>query len=545
VLALFPQQYETQIGDGAGSNVRAYGGRAGPRINLFRTRCYAHVLSTVTGRSYGVVDGLLSGAIAIALAFSPGGATTTFRKALALVIEHSVVVVDTLPPPPGHQDLRLRDARLDLFLPATPAGMARRHVLETSLHGDMEADRIKWCVVGGADVTAVAAWSKRVADAMLPTKLKIFSRTRWLSLLDSLTDIALIASMHNLLHRVLPLWKLQMKGQPITPAILMRQCGGRVAAFDVSDSDSEVDENVKPGPNTWQEWNRLQRRDAGVFARSKASKAGITITVTCLEPMVKLLHHVEYVSKDSWLQEQMAAAVGGQPCFTRAEEAMSGIAVRRCIATTTTLLTSNASWLAISPEDFTEATTGVAFCMLSRTVCGLSQLLHIPQRSWTLQIFRLLRDPTVAVQLTMSPPCMRCPFVQAFLERWDTVAKLTSAECRSELYMVALCVKFDTCDVECLHASIRRRLAHRVQTHQEDLPSASASFFLAQARRGLHGPVHRRRPPGEQRRAKAKSAKHVVRRKGKFKGKRTGGGCVCVRYCVSVCVVCVCVCVCV
>ena len=108
IEGLFPNKYELHRGDGAASNVRAFAGLAsafdGASIS---TRCNAHIASTVTGRTYGTVPGLISGVIALGLSFKPGGATSVFRGVLREVLEASFEVVS---PPLQQLDMSLSDS---------------------------------------------------------------------------------------------------------------------------------------------------------------------------------------------------------------------------------------------------------------------------------------------------------------------------------------------------------------------------------------------------------------------------------------------------
>ena len=104
-----------------------------------------------------------------------------------------------------------------------------------------------------------------------------------------------------------------------------------------------------------------------------------------------------------------------------------------------------------------------------------------------------------------------------YLEVWDTADKLRSSEFRAILYPLALQIKFDTCDLECLMASLRRRNKARLQTHQQDIEQLSADFVLQRCR--LWSPVEpcSGRPGWTEQRIRR-------RRSGKLAGKRSGGG---------------------
>ena len=109
----------------------------------------------MTGRTYGTVPGLISGVIALGLSFKPGGATCFFRGVLREVLEASVEVVSSPSPTVGHESVRLRDIRLNLFLPSGDEGRSRLRELQECLHGDVDSNTVKWCCPGGATPEAI------------------------------------------------------------------------------------------------------------------------------------------------------------------------------------------------------------------------------------------------------------------------------------------------------------------------------------------------------------------------------------------------------
>ena len=518
--------YEVQVGDGAAANSKAFRGRGDGDKMLYRTSCFAHKVSTVTGRSYQVVDGLLSGVIALALSLAPGGAMDSLRTVIAEILQRSLVVHKVLPPLPHHAHAQRRDEFLKLLLPATPLGLQRKVTLQTSMHGDLDADEIVLCKIGGAAEEERKQWAKEVAVALLPHNIQTFSRTRWLNRVDSISDVALLAGTHNLLQRALPVWHRYMKGEKLS-RIFSAMPAAASSNWNISDSESEVCEDAKPGPNSWQAWNRLQRRDACRLAKCKGTRGGLVVTVKVLQPMTQLLHRIEHLGTDKWLCEQQAASISGGVGKTLGEEVAGGAAESACVSSLLALMIDTGTWSEIGHSDRTQELCGIAFCMLSRMACGVHQLMQVPLREWSVQMFRIIHDPTVAQALRASPACMQDEFTVKFLQRWNTVQRLRSPACLSELTMLSSVAAWNNCDIECSFASIRRRVVSRVQTHQDNLQSGSAAFVLMQARSWVHGTPHKKTCRGRTSRrpnTTANTRKRRVRKKGRFKGKVAGGG---------------------
>ncbi len=93
--------------------------------------CDAHVISVVTGRTYGVIDGAISGIVSVVLALRPGASFAGVRRALREVLEASLDIVDS-PPPPFADSAHMQQQRalLDLCLPNTAEGLRHKAIIQ-------------------------------------------------------------------------------------------------------------------------------------------------------------------------------------------------------------------------------------------------------------------------------------------------------------------------------------------------------------------------------------------------------------------------------
>lgn len=93
-----------------------------PDAVRMRLPCSAHIASTVQGRVFGCVGGLISGIIACSLAMRPSGAVNCFRAQVAKVLKASAVVHDVARPALDDPRVLHRNAVFDLFLPPQDLG---------------------------------------------------------------------------------------------------------------------------------------------------------------------------------------------------------------------------------------------------------------------------------------------------------------------------------------------------------------------------------------------------------------------------------------
>ena len=163
-----------------------------------------------------MVDGCVTGVLALALAMASGGAWATFRRQLIDVLM-TVHVVDGAAP----RDLAMT-RRIALFgiclQKKSEVAIQRRAQLNEDINSDISSNRITWYSLGGATEQQKKAWARRVAKNLMPSRILKFSRTRWLGSLDSITSCALVSNAWNLLPRVVTRWKDAMEGRCPGPA---------------------------------------------------------------------------------------------------------------------------------------------------------------------------------------------------------------------------------------------------------------------------------------------------------------------------------------
>jgi hypothetical protein len=173
-------------------------------------------------------------------------------------------------------------------------------------------------------------------------------------------------------------------------------------------------------------------------------------------------------------------------------------------------------WAVLPLSSCTVSCSNLAFAMLSTGWCYMESLMFSKNCGYPLRLWTLLKRPECATSILRDPVCVKDKFTLMFLASFPTVAALQSEECRAELLCCSVMARRAVCRIECRHAALRRRTKRRVQTHRVSLADLSADHLMARQRC-----IEQR---GRLRQQKAKPVVVRQRKRGKYKGKRTGGG---------------------
>ena len=481
----FKQTFDIYTADKAETNNRAiYGRKICTSLPPLREPCSAHITSTSQSRSCKGVDEQISGIISTSLSMKPGNALQKFRRQLFLVVYYSVVIVDAPAPPddsPGRQRFA---ALLDAVIPSDSVkALKRRHELWLLFTSNTCEERIVFHNPGL--LVGRWAWATRVAHALLPKKVPVFQRHRWLNSLCPLSEYSLLFGVHNLGQRTVPRWLLALKDKPLPTLIYS-------ASWELSESESDDEPSSHAGGNNnvpvdgidWAAFNKKHRKTTKQFA---ATGPGGTLIVArlAMQVNVDLLHYIEHLGSMDWEKEQMTRFIERGVCSTRHGEVQAGIAEDKFLDDVEKLMWKSESWQALAPQARTPAQASLAFSMLSSSVCSTDALLFGHWKGNPYQVWSLLTcEPedrlAQAEYLLNLPPCMRDPWTEKLLELYPTAAALCSVELLSLLLGLGVTVHLENCYIECLNALLRRLSRMRSQTHTADIQDTSAEFVLRQ-----------------------------------------------------------------
>lgn len=172
--------------------------------------CDVHRLYQCLKNAFFIVEGDISGALAVGLACGDPGAVHAMRQVLARVFSERLEIIEGMPP--NGLEKQHREAVLNTFLPIInvepskkKSNLQRRFVINFFLTGKLWLEPIlhhcSWACCPNPDAT-LRFMTVFLAWALIPTRCPIFPRSRW-TRVDSCFDwLGLLSACHNLLEPV-------------------------------------------------------------------------------------------------------------------------------------------------------------------------------------------------------------------------------------------------------------------------------------------------------------------------------------------------------
>ena len=235
-------------------------------------------------------------------------------------------------------------------------------------------------------------------------------------------------------------------------------------------------------------WNQKQRRKVSEFLSLNPIHELVISTAT-LKLATRVLHIIERVSGAEYTSQQHWESLEGRNSEFRVTALCNDRLQQVVLPEAESLLTRAEAYAALPEVCRTWHALGLAFALVSSTVCAMEYYLFKPWRGFPWQVFMLLscesaseRD-SVAKDILDKPHCMRDAWAARFLTMYDTIPKLTSMPCLALLQSIASELHFDIVKVECRHASLRRLQRNRAATHLAHIGDVSADFLLQNLRR--------------------------------------------------------------
>jgi hypothetical protein len=185
----------------------------------------------------------------------------------------SATHVDAEPPSLDDCRTRRRDALLEACIPDTVKGLTRMAKLKTLITSDIHDEEIVVYHRGPFDLQK---WASELSWELLPAKVKLFQRRRWMSSAGPLKECLLQDSCFKLLSRAVPLWIDKLSGKTSKPA--------KQSSWEPDESDddpvgnpavvvladlAEPGRGVSANETDYVQWNLKQRGDAKRFAESR------------------------------------------------------------------------------------------------------------------------------------------------------------------------------------------------------------------------------------------------------------------------------------
>lgn len=125
-------------------------------------------------------------------------------------------------------------------------------------------------------------------------------------------------------------------------------------------------------------------------------------------------------------------------------------------------------WSIIDLGHYTDMLSCEVFMILSRQGSLTGWLIAGPHARHPYRVFRLLHDPCFVQELMNDPECSLGPCMHTFRADNDLTEPAP--------LLLAKMARFLISGVEALHATVRRLVLSRVQTHRLDLPRVSSEW---------------------------------------------------------------------
>ena len=177
------------------------------------------------------------------------------------------------------------------------------------------------------------------------------------------------------------------------------------------------------------------------------------------------------------------------------------------------LLAGEDSWSVLPARFRTVRHRALVFQLVTMALGRIHSRFTVPHRNYPYRTFGLLTGAVTAEELGREPPCRFDAWTKSLMTRY--AGNYDDPSLVLEVHVAAMLAPIDTAAIEARHASIRRSVMARVQTHSLRVRRSSAAFVL----RGVSNP----------RLAVGKVKKFVARRKPDEKAepaakRRKGGG---------------------
>lgn len=541
---------DTSTADRASANIRAeLSLSVSSGVPRLRLPCLAHIASTSQARSLAPAHSVISGVIAASLAQQPTRAAEKLRSAIALTLWENLVIVRGPAGDSPHRNRLL--ALLDLSLGSSESDLKRKHILLTNLSGDTMSKKVVWRT--SALHPDGWRWCEMIAEALYPAPIPVFPRHRWVTSHSALQGYALL-DIHKVLEQSFPKWLDELQGrrphssdsaEPAPTAVRPALSGRLWCLPESSDSDADQEpdtqqtflcETAPQDSSAWHQWNRKMQTSARGFAASKPG-APLLLSLVASTLAAAFLARVESIASQKWESDQWAEFVNSGSFKCRMDVGVRAKLRADTFVDAERLFTDASAWSALPPGDATWQAAGLAFTMISASICCMSHLVFEKWEGFPYCLWSLVSDSTteVAERLLARPVCMRDPWSSWFLLEFATPERLLH-EGRAALVGLGCVLRWEITRIECRHAALNRSIKAS-GTWAPLLEAVSSDFVLMRMRimeRWLTGSAgtgadgvgrrQKRRAVAHGRASQKVPWRSRKRRSGRCAGARTGGG---------------------
>ena len=464
-----------------------------PTWTLTHTFCTVHRCSTCTKSALNLLEGHVSGVLAIGLCCQMAGCTKQLRKHLSDIISERLEVKVG---PPQCQEYRnqvyeLRLQSIDTAktgkkksdkLPHLPK--RQQLILNYFLNGDIESkDLVHWSPIPVKRSEVLAAFQKYVVGALIPHRCPRLQRGNFLGHERSFTWVALLALHHQLLEAVMTRFCRFAQEVPsqvgasaagsksVKPTFsaqeswqeLMKQRSKQTQVSDAArverphlqelpeQTPTVLDQHDNFDPDIdWAEQNKANQRKAAAYAASNPGPI-LFLLLLALRPIERLMSDFIYLSSDDWDEhQQIAQAQSGKRSF-RVCELLHGKQTLLFLDSISKLLLRPPCWLPY--QSLNSACKTLMFRLLSREASAVQHYMVDIHKGFPFKLFDILDGNAAGVLATET--CLRDDLATSFLQQF-TEQELQERKALNMLSSLAHCISVDILQIEARHSAARR-----------------------------------------------------------------------------------------
>jgi len=455
--------------------------------------CVSHCVNSGQKAQMSILDATLSGVVAFHLSMRPHGAWTKFcDNCVDILVESAQPRYDDTPPPSIESPVVLNTSSvLDLCVPwrrDSIPGQARRIRLAHCLRScDLSRTKFNLHIPGPklepeAEKSYVRTWARRVVDDICHKCFTPLQRARWVTNLERILQLALLALCFDLLGRACARSFPDRKRKHIQ------------GPWDSSDEDEEKKGSQRKGTaaekgsaSYWAERNEAARGDTWKWLRNPFYMGFLVLGAIAMRPQVSLMQKVVHHGSEAWEHEQMQTMINGGERSWRLLDVHEGRLTEHFYTDCYDLLQDPKRWAALPHKCRTYMHRSMAYALVSRSVGAIWFFVDMASAGYPHKLFRLLKRDgstftTDLAEIYNDPDCLLDEFTRRFRAIYNTKEKLGSAQCQAVLASIALLMYICVSRIECRHAAIRRLLLSRGSTWLRDLSNVSADWVSMRCR---------------------------------------------------------------
>ena len=476
--------------------------------------CEVHQIATCHSKVFDLTSSEITGQIHFAISLNSGTGVTRFSKHLLAVVKQRLRIIRGQGP--SEEAQRYRRNLLRLCLAQGGRLLQRRLSALTLPNGDWRvADEIQVYVPPGLEydaqqVASTVAWS--LQQLVVPGQFTIFPRSRWTKDDVAFDEFCLLEGIHRLASIVYPLWAADQSDVPIA-----RFSGGDIAGHGNQPGAAETDRgchdenrgNLLRGatghghdqeaagagatdPDMARLMNEMHRREALIWLAGRPLGRALLLRQVMI-PFKKLQKAYFNMGSDKWdnmqdgvVAESLRSGRNEDRTFAVVECAMQRLE-KKFNEDAMMLMNEPVLWADLLPvESQNLSMQGLAFRMISSADALIQESLGLQHRTCPFILLAILADPSRAAEIVNMDPCLFDPWSRSFVARHrGDDGGLLGRIALAKLRLIASVAKIDIKGLESKHASIRRRILSRVQTHASGFEEVSAHWVCSQSRR--HG----------------------------------------------------------